>query len=971
MKAERWKQVNDLFQSAVERAPEERVAFLDEACHGDGDLRCEVESLLTSHERSENFIELPAYEVAPELVTNDRTAGLVGELVGHYRIESLIGVGGMGEVYLARDERLGRKAALKLLPENLTTDEAQLSRFKNEARSASALNHPNILTVYEIGAEGDRQFIATEFIEGVTLRASLAYGRMNLDAALEIAVQVASALAAAHEAGVVHRDIKPENIMVRPDGYAKVLDFGIAKLSEHRAASDDHTTETTATLQTRPGLVLGTARYMSPEQARGQKVDARSDIWSLAVVLYEMVGGSPPFRGETPSDCIAAILTTEPPALSGVLPNVPLELESILQKALRKKSDQRYQTIKEMLADLRILKGELEADSSLPHTKARAESIIGKIKRHKRGVLLTLAAALLAAAAVAYSFLFVAQAPLPNEKSIAVLPFENLSEEKSNAYFADGIQDEILTRLSKIADLKVISRTSTQRYKNTFQKLSEVANQLGVANLLEGSVQKTNDQVRVTVQLIRAANDSHLWAETFDRRLTDIFSVESEVAKAIADQLRAKLTGQEEQVIAARPTDNPEAYDAYLRGLAYTLKTGSSPANTLSAQKYLKEAVRLDPKFALAWALLSYVDALGYVTLNLQPTVALREETGQAAETALTLQPNLGEAILAKGYYYYACLKDYDAAVRYFEQARQFLPNNSQIPESLAYVARRRGQWERSESYFNEAERLDPRNVSLLTQHAQSYVIVRRFPEALRKFDQVLDVIPDDVDTLAQKAGIAQAQGDLPRAAALLAPLHPSADDTGALEIQVYQAILERRPAQMISRLKEVLTKPDPALGFNNGELRFWLGWAQEVAGDHAAAQESFRQARGELEPFLKEQPDNYVLIGDLALVNMGLGDKAAALALSEQAMAVLPLEKDVVDGPAPIEILARVAAQLGEPDRAIAALQKLLSIPSEGALAWRGPLTPALLRLDPMFDPLRNDPRFQKLTVEPISKSL
>ena len=971
MKAERWKQVNDLFQSVVERAPGERVAFLDEACHGDEGLRKEVSSLLTSYERSENFIELPAFEVAPELVTNDKAGALVGKLIGHYRIESLIGVGGMGEVYLARDERLGRKAALKLLPDSLTTDETQLSRFKNEARSASALNHPNILTVYEIGAEGDRLFIATEFIEGVTLRASITCGRINPHAALEIAVQVASALAAAHEAGVVHRDIKPENIMLRPDGYVKVLDFGIAKLTEQRPASDDHTTETTATLQTRPGLVLGTARYMSPEQARGQKVDARTDIWSLGVVLYEMVGGSPPFRGETPSDCIAAILTTEPPPLSGVLPDVPLKLESILQKALRKNSDERYQTIKEMLADLRILKGELETESSLPHTKARAEPIVSKINRHKYGLLLTLAAALLAAAAVAYSFFFVAPAPLPNEKSIAVLPFENLSEEKSNAYFADGIQDEILTRLSKIADLKVISRTSTQRYKKKSQKLSEIANQLGVANLLEGSVQKTNDQVRVNVQLIRAANDSHLWAETFDRRLTDIFSVESEVAKAIADQLRAKLTGQEEQVIAARPTDNPEAYDAYLRGLAYTLKTGSSPANTLSAQKYLKEAVRLDPKFALAWALLSYVDALGYVTLNLQPTVALREETGQAAETALTLQPNLGEAILAKGYYYYACLKDYDAAVRYFEQARQFLPNNSQIPESLAYVARRRGQWERSESYFNEAERLDPRNVSLLTQHAQSYVIVRRFPEALRKFDQVLDVIPDDVDTLAQKAGIAQAQGDLPRAAALLAPLHPSADDTGALEIQVYQAILERRPAQMISRLKELLTKPDPALGFNNGELRFWLGWAQEVAGDHAAAQESFRQARGELEPFLKEQPDNYVLIGDLALVNMGLGDKAAALALSEQAMAVLPLEKDVVDGPAPIEILARVAAQLGEPDRAIAALQKLLSIPSEGALAWRGPLTPALLRLDPMFDPLRNDPRFQKLTVEPISKSL
>ncbi len=962
MNAERWKQVNDLFQSAVKRAPDERAAFLDKACQGDEGLRREVGSLLTSHERSENFIELPAYQVAPELVTNDRPGALVGKLIGHYRIESLIGVGGMGEVYLARDERLGRKAALKLLPGNLTTDETQLSRFKNEARSASALNHPNILTVYEIGAEGNHQFIATEFIEGITLRASIARGRINPHAALDIAMQVASALAAAHEAGVVHRDIKPENIMLRPDGYAKVLDFGIAKLTEQRLASNDHTGETTAALQTRQGLVLGTARYMSPEQARGQKLDARSDIWSLGVVLYEMVGGSPPFRGETPSDCIASILTTEPPPLSGVLPDVPPQLESILQKALRKKSDERYQTIKEMLADLRILKGKLETESSLPQTKARAESIVSKITRHKRGVLLTLAVAILAAAAFAYSFFFVAPAPSPNEKSIAVLPFENRSEDKSNAYFTEGVQDEILTRLSKIGDLKVISRTSTQRYKNTSQNLSEIANQLGVANLLEGSVQKTNDQVRVNVQLIRAANDSHLWAETFDRRLTDIFSVESEVARAIADQLRAKLTGQEEQVIAARPTNNPEAYDAYLRGLAYTLKTRNSPANFLGAQKYLKEAVRLDPKFALSWALLSYVDALGYITTALQPTLALREEAWQAAETALTLQPNLGEALMAKGYYDYGCLKDYDAAVRYFEEARQFLPNSSRIPESLAYVARRRGQWDRSEAYFKEAERLDPRNVFLLTQHAGSYMILRRFPEALRKLDQVLNIAPDDVDTIAFEAGIAQAEGDLPRAAALLAPVHQNADQTQALETQVYQAILERRPAQVIPPLKEVLAKHDPALGFINGELRFWLGWAQEVVGDRAAAKESWRQARSELESFLKEQPENYFIIEDLALTDMGLGDKATAFALTERAMAAVPLEKDVVDGPAPIEILARVAAQLGEPDRAIAALQKLLSIPSEGALASRVPLTPALLRLDPMFDPLRNDPRFQKL---------
>src|SRR5437868_6017474 len=574
------------------------------------------------------------------------------------------------------------------------------------------------------------------------------------------------------------------------------------------------------------------------------------------------------------------------------------------------------------------------------------------------------------AVAIAWSIYFgfgrltrpgIAAAVVP-EKSIAVLPFGNLSEEKANAYFADGIQDEILTRLSKIADLKVISRTSTQHYKSAPDNVPEIARQLGVAHILEGSVQKSGEAVRVNVQLIKAANDSHLWADTYDRRLTDIFSVESEVAKAIDDQLRAKLTGREEQVIAAKPTDNPEAYDAYLRGLAYTLKTLPTPVNALGAQKYLREAVRLDPKFALAWALLSIVDSRNYLTQSLQPTAALGEEARQAAETALTLQSNLGEAVLAKGAYHYFCLKDYDTAVRYFEQARQLLPSSSRIPEWLAYVARRRGQWDRSEVYLIEAERLDPLNVSLLTQHATNDICHRHFRKAQQKFDEALNITPDDLNILVQKAGIAQAEGDLPRASSLLAQLHFAADDLEGLETQVYQAILERRPTTVIPHLKEILAKPDPALGYFNGVLRFWLGWAQETAGDHAAAQESWQRARSELESFLKEQPENFNLLGDLALTNMGLGDKTAALALSERAMAANPVEKDAVAGPIPIEVLARVAARMGEPDRAIAALQQLLSIPYNGALAAGTPLTPAMLRLDPMFDPLRNDPRFQKL---------
>jgi TolB-like protein/class 3 adenylate cyclase/Tfp pilus assembly protein PilF len=600
-----------------------------------------------------------------------------------------------------------------------------------------------------------------------------------------------------------------------------------------------------------------------------------------------------------------------------------------------------------------------------------AASIVRPVNRSRwpRAILIAAIALSVLALVIGSTILLRRSSFLVTDKSIAVLPFENRSDDKANAYFADGIQDEILTRLSKIADLKVISRTSTQHYKSAPENLPEIARQLGVVHVLEGSVQKSGDSVRVNVQLIKAANDSHVWADTFDRKLTDVFSVESDVAKAVADQLRAKLTGQEERIIVAKPTDNVEAYDAYLHGLAYYLKTQTTPANSLNAQKYFREAVRLDPNFALAWAMLSIVEAGGYISQNLQATIALREEARQAAETALALQPNLGEALIAKGYYHYACLKDYDTATRHLEQARQFLPNSSQIPVALAYVARRRGDWERSEAYFNEAERLDPRSTSLLGERAYSYISLRRFREALQKLDQVLEIAPQDADAMALKANIAQAEGDLPAAAALLAPLRFTADDTGALEVQVYQTILERRPAQIIPRLKEIIDKPNPTLGYVNGELRFWLGWAQEVAGDHVGAQQTWRQARSELEPFLEEQPDNHSLIGDLALTMTGLGDKGRAISLSERAIAANPSDKDAMRGAVGVEILARVAAQMGEPDRAIVALEKLLSIPYAGPLADNAPLTPALLRLDPMFDALRNDPRFQKLVASPVAK--
>ncbi|PYI99244.1 MAG: hypothetical protein DME98_01360 [Verrucomicrobia bacterium] len=864
-----------------------------------------------------------------------------------------LGAGAMAITYRARDTVLNSTVALKVIDRKVAENPGARSRFLREARAAANIHHPNVARVTFYGEQDGECFYAMELVEGETLEARVRRdGPMPLALALQIIEQATRALAVAEVCGVVHRDIKPSNLMLESDPsetlVVKVIDYGVAKVMQAQ-------TEPGAE-QTQAGFI-GTPAFASPEQFAGagqSPIDMRSDIYSLGVTLWYLLTGRTPFVGRTMEE-IRSNQTRELPLEQLRSLHLPGQVIALLKSMLAPEPKDRPQTARELFSAVHSCYARFN-----PEARSRRRQLA------MAGAALTFAIVAIALGTWLYQR---TRSFTPIERSIAVLPFQNLSNDKDNAYFAEGIQDEILTRLSNIAELTVISRTSTQHYKSAPENLREIAKQLGVAHIVEGSVQKSADAVRVNVQLIKAANDSHLWSETFDRKLTDIFSVESEVAKAIADQLQAKLTGQEQEVIAAKPSNNPQAYDAYLRGLAYTLKTGFTPATSFAAQKYLKEAVRLDPKFALGWALLSSVDSSGYLTQSLQPTVGLRDEAREAAETALTLQPNLGEAVLAKGLYQYACLKDYDTAVDYFEQAYRLLPNNSRIPQSLAYVERRRGNWDRSEAYFNEAEKLDPRNVSLLSQHARSYVCLRHFPEALGKLEQILNITPDDIDTLVLKARIAQAEGDLPRASALLAPLRLGADYANALETQVYQAILESRPASVIAQLKEILAKPDQALGYYNGELRFWLGWAQEVAGDHAGARESWSQARSELEPFLKEQPENFVLLGDLALTNMGLGDNAAALTLAERAIAMFPTDKDALTGPRPLDILARVAARIGQSDRSISMLEKLLSMPYEAPLAANPPLTPALLRLDPMFDSLRNNPRFQKLVAASAPK--
>ena len=872
-----------------------------------------------------------------------------------------LGRGAMGVTYRATDTSLQRKVALKIIKIDIAARSADArERFVREARAAAALRHEHIATVYQFGMrlETGQYFYAMELIEGETLddRVRRA-GPLDARTTIGIAEQVTSALVAAEKHGLVHRDLKPANLMLinaddaevmksdqarsmrsktrasRKSGIpvVKIIDFGLAK-AFHTATDPKSLTH---------DRFVGTPAFASPEQFEHSALDVRSDIYSLGETLWFALTGKTPFAGHTLAEIHRAQKLNALPTEQLKAAHVPHRLRSLLESMLALEPASRPGT-HQLAARLQRCSPEVR------HVRRSRVAVAAAF-------VLMLGVSAFLSVPIINSFLN----PAGPEKSVAVLPFENLSRDPDNAYFANGVQDEILTRLASLADLKVISRTSVMQYKSgAARDLHKIGHQLGIARVVEGSVQRVGNRVRVNAQLIDVSTNRALWGQSYDRDVADVFGIQSEIATSIARQLQAKLTGPEEQIITAKPTDNPEAYDVYLRGLAYTLKGADTIDTALGAQKYLREAVRLDPTFALAWALLSYTDALGYVTRALQPTDALREEARQSAETALTLQPDLGEALMAMGHYHYACLKDYDTAAGYLEQARQRLPNDSRIPELLAYVTRRRGQWDRSEAYFKEAEQLSARDASLLKQHALSYIYLRRFPEALRKLDQVLNITPDDGSILSLQAAVAQAQGDLQRAAALLGQPRSNADDFNTFERRIHQAILERQPAQIIPRIKGELAKVDPALGFRTGELRFWLGWTQELAGDHAAAQESWRQARSELESFLKEQPENWQLIDLLALVDMGLGDKAAAFSLLEQAMAAMPIEKDALDGPVVIETLAQVAARMGEPDRAIAALRRVISTPSRTV----PPLTPVLLRLDPLWDPLRGDPRFQEL---------
>src|SRR6266480_6191563 len=532
--------IEEIFYAALDQEPDQIAKFLETACEGDELLRRKVEALLASRQRVGSFIETSAVGIATRIIENGQADLLVGQTFGHYKISERIGSGGMGEVYLATDVTAGRKAALKLLPMRFTGDAERLKRFQQEAHAVVALNHPNILTIYEIGEGHSTHYIASELIEGETLRQRLKRGRIEVGDAVDVAIQVASALAAAHAAGIIHRDISPGNIMLRRDGYVKVLDFGIAKLAEQEVPVTMPKDEALLLVETNLGSILGTVSYISPEQACGVPVDKRTDIWSLGVALYEMVTGHAPLAGDTPREVMTSIVDKEPPPLTSYIRRIPSELRQIIGKALRKDRTERYQSAGEMLQALKNLRHKLEL---------RAVPSWLRWTRSPAVLLLVLLVAALALALPFYRHQNVTTNS-PPKKSIAVLPFENLSKDEENAFFAGGMQDEILSDLAKIADLKVISRTSVMKYKTGLERnLREIANTLGVSHVVEGSVQRAAGRVRVNVQLIDARNDTHVWAEHYDREIADIFAIQSEIAERNADQLRAKLSSAEKAAI--------------------------------------------------------------------------------------------------------------------------------------------------------------------------------------------------------------------------------------------------------------------------------------------------------------------------------------------------------------------------------------------------------------------------------------
>jgi len=876
-----------------------------------------------------------------------------GMHLGPYEILGLIGAGGMGEVYRARDTRLARDVAVKVLPAEFAGDPDRLRRFEQEARAVAALNHPNIVAIHDIGSHEGAPYIVTELLEGESLREKLTGSPLPPRKVLGVAIQVASGLAAAHEKGIVHRDLKPENLFVTSDGHVKILDFGVAKLAPRRAQPDVAMLPTVIG-GTDPGIVMGTAGYMSPEQVRGQAVDHRSDIFSLGCVLYEMVTGRRAFDRPTAADTMAAILTEEPPEPANLAVPVPPALSRVVAHCLEKRPEDRFSSANDLSFDLQAILADTSGTRAAP----------GRAPLNKRRVLAVALAGVALLAVI--SVLFVKLRPAGPRagpaapKKIVVLPFENLGAPE-DAYFTAGMAEEITSRLANVQGLGVISRTSAVQYDRRGKTVKQIGSDLGVDYVLEGSVRWERStghesRVRITPQLIRVADDTHVWSDRYERVIADVFAIQSEVAQNAVKAMGVALLPSEQTALKAVSTSDLEAYDLYLR--ANELYNGGGDRQHVEgALQMYQAALDRDPRFAQALAGLaeSHLSMYWYYYDRSQERLA----QGKAAATrAVELRSDLAETHTALGHYFYWALLDYPRALSEFSAALKIQPNNSDALFGIGTVLRRQGSWGEAAEAMSKALEFDPKNADLLGNFGATCLLARRYAEADRAVGVAIALSPQWAEPYGWKAWLqVQWHGDVGQAQSVLdeaARVAGLQDDQQALAGWALKVALARRDYQRALRQLEAVTRPVIDSQWWYMPIPLLRGEVQMLAGQHDLARRSFEAARLELEQRVTQSPDDHRFHSSLGIAYAGLGRRVEAVREAKLGCELMPASKDALRAHFLLEDLALVYTMVGQPGEAITALGDLL--------ARSGWVTAHVLRLDPRWDPLRSDLRFQAL---------